>query len=609
MTELAEKGLLQNKVENTGTDSKTIHKNPLSNAPKEQWGNEIEFLFSCISLSVGLGNIWRFPYIAFQNGGGAFVIPYLIVLLIIGRPVYYLEVLIGQFSGKGCIKAFDMAPILKGVAAGQVLATGASITYYSSVMALTLRFLLASFSKVLPWSFCRPEWGSNCLENGFAENNTTDNVNKMSPAELYFQKDILREYPNINNGIGLPNWELVGCLALSWCIIGGVLIKGIKSSGKASYFLGVFPYVVLIILLIRAVTLPGALKGIIYFFKPQWKELLNPLVWYAAVTQVFFSLAICFGTLITYASYNNFKRNVYNDIVIITTMDSCSSIIAGCITFGILGNLAYQTGSSDIAKVVKGGAGLAFISYPDAIAKFEFIPQVFAVLFFLMLFVLGIGSTVGMGSCIIRVIRDQFVGSSPGILALVLSVSGFALSTIYMCPGGQFILNLVDFYGVSFTGLILAIGELIAVGWVYGIKRFCEDIKFMVGLNTGLYWRLCWGFITPGLMLAVLIYTLIDLKPLTYKNVDYPHIAHVFGWSLAALGLLQIPLWALYQFCLQNKNFSFNEKTLLLFKPSLSWGPTDVNIRDEYDNYRKNIENKEGNIKGFAIKNFSNLFN
>ncbi|XP_014085724.2 sodium-dependent nutrient amino acid transporter 1 isoform X2 [Bactrocera oleae] len=351
--------------------------------PKEQWGNEIEFLFSCISLSVGLGNIWRFPYIAFQNGGGAFVIPYLIVLLIIGRPVYYLEIILGQFSGRGCIKAFNMAPIMKGVAAGQVLATGASITYYSSIMALTLRFLIASFSKVLPWSYCREEWGDSCLNEttSVAFNGTQLNVlsherqTKMSPAELYFQKEILHEQDDIFNGLGMPNWELVGCLAVAWFIIGGVLIRGVKSSGKAAYFLGVFPYVVLLVLLLRAVTLPGAMDGIIYFFKPQWSELLNPLVWYAAVTQVFFSLAICFGTLITYASYNNFSRNVYKDIVIITTMDSCSSIIAGCITFGILGNLAFKTGAADVASVVKGGAGLAFISYPDAIAKLEFMPQ------------------------------------------------------------------------------------------------------------------------------------------------------------------------------------------------------------------------------------------
>ncbi|XP_032590911.1 sodium-dependent nutrient amino acid transporter 1 isoform X2 [Drosophila grimshawi] len=346
-----------------------------SKLPKEQWGNGLEFLFSCISLSVGLGNIWRFPYIAFQNGGGTFVIPYLIALLVIGRPVYYLEISLGQFRGGGVLRAFDLAPILKGVAAGQVLATGASITYYSSIMALTLRFLFASFSTVLPWSDCRESWGDDC-HNGSAAPNATG---KMSPAQLYFEREILHELHSIEDGLGAPNWELVASLAVAWLIIGGVLIRGIKSSGKAAYFLGVFPYVVLLILLVRALTLPGAWDGIVYFFKPQWRELLNPLVWYAAVTQVFFSLAICFGTLITYASYNNFNRNVYNDIVIITTMDSCSSIIAGCITFGILGNLAKETGITDIGSVMKGGTGLAFISYPDAIAKFEYVPQALAV--------------------------------------------------------------------------------------------------------------------------------------------------------------------------------------------------------------------------------------
>ncbi|XP_017839884.1 sodium-dependent nutrient amino acid transporter 1 isoform X2 [Drosophila busckii] len=351
---------------------------PASGAGGEQWGSGLEFLFSCISLSVGLGNIWRFPYIAFQNGGGTFVIPYLIALLVIGRPVYFLEISLGQFRGGGVLRAFDLAPLLKGVAAGQVLATGASITYYSSIMALTLRFLLASFSSVLPWSSCHPSWGTDCYDG--SANSSINATGKMSPAQLYFEREILHELPNIDNGLGMPNWQLVACLAVAWLIIGGVLIRGIKSSGKAAYFLGVFPYVVLIVLLLRALTLPGAWQGIVYFFKPQWRELLNPLVWYAAVTQVFFSLAICFGTLITYASYNNFNRNVYNDIVIITTMDSCSSIIAGCITFGILGNLAQQTGVEDIGSVVKGGAGLAFISYPEAIAKFEYVPQALAAL-------------------------------------------------------------------------------------------------------------------------------------------------------------------------------------------------------------------------------------
>uniref|UniRef100_W8B209 Transporter n=1 Tax=Ceratitis capitata TaxID=7213 RepID=W8B209_CERCA len=354
---------------------------------RDTWTNDIEFLMSCIALSVGLGNVWRFPFTALENGGGAFVIPYIIVLFLVGKPVYYMEMLLGQLSSRGSIKVFDFSPIMRGVGYGQVFGTAIVSTYYATLMALTLRYLIESCYPTLPWSYCREEWGDRCLNEttSAAANDSTMSslVNeqraKMSPAELYFQKEILHEQDDIFNGLGTPNWELVGCLAVAWCIIGGVLIRGVKSSGKAAYFLGVFPYVVLIVLLLRAVTLPGAMDGIIYFFKPQWSELLNPLVWYAAVTQVFFSLAICFGTLITYASYNNFSRNVYNDIVIITTMDSCSSIIAGCITFGILGNLAFKTGAPDVASVVKGGAGLAFISYPDAIAKFEFIPQVSAV--------------------------------------------------------------------------------------------------------------------------------------------------------------------------------------------------------------------------------------
>ncbi|KAL5287602.1 hypothetical protein ACFFRR_008475 [Megaselia abdita] len=568
-------------------------------AQGETWGNEIEFLFSCISLSVGLGNVWRFPFIAFQNGGGTFVIPYLIVLLLIGRPVYYLEIIIGQFSGRGCIKSFNFSPVMKGVACGQVMATGFSLTYYSSIMALTLRFLIASFSTVLPYSYCWPEWGVECLDDvmnpQLANMTNLTTVTGKSPAELYFLKEVLKEKSSIQDGIGYPEWSLVGCLLLSWVIISIVLIKGIKSSGKASYFLGIFPYIILILLLIRAVTLPGAIDGIIYFFKPQWDQLLNPLVWYAAVTQVFFSLAICFGTLITYASYNNFNRDVKKDLSIITTMDLFASITSGCITFGILGNLAAQTNAKDIATVVQGGAGLAFISYPDAISKFEFFPQIFAVLFFLMLFVLGVGSTVGMASCIIRVIRDQFTALPSWILTVFVGLIGFFVSLVYITPGGQFVLNLVDFFGVSFTGLVFAIGELVAVAWIYGVKRFCDDIYFMTGQKTGYYWRICWGILSPVMMIGVLIYFLVDLKELTYKDVKYPNSALTIGWTITTIALLQLPIWAIYSFFTQRYpgRDKFKDKFLQMWKPIRFWGPADPALNEEYLYYRSKIEHDE----------------
>lgn len=164
-----------------------------------------------------------------------------------------------------------------------------------------------------------------------------------------------------------------------------ILIKGVKSSGKFSYVLAIFPYIVLSILLTRALTLPGAWNGIKYFITPQWDKILEPQVWYAAVTQVFFSLSVCFGNIIMYSSYNKFSHNVYRDANIVTTLDTFTSLLAGCCIFGILGHLAHELGVEDVSKVVKSGAGLAFISYPETIAKMQF-SQFFSVVSFCQTF-------------------------------------------------------------------------------------------------------------------------------------------------------------------------------------------------------------------------------
>ena len=121
---------------------------------------------------------------------------------------------------------------------------------------------------------------------------------------------ILHESPNIDNGIGTPSWALALTLTFSWVVIISIVIRGIKSSGKAAYFLALFPYVIMLILLGRSLTLPGAFDGVLYFLKPQWDKLLDAKVWYAAVTQVFFSLTVCYGVILMYASYNNFEHNI-----------------------------------------------------------------------------------------------------------------------------------------------------------------------------------------------------------------------------------------------------------------------------------------------------------
>ncbi|EAT45066.1 AAEL003618-PA [Aedes aegypti] len=168
---------------------------------RDQWGKGIEFLMSCIAMSVGLGNVWRFPFIALQNGGGAFVIPYIIVLLLVGKPVYYMEMIIGQFSSRGSVKVYDCAPAMRGVGYGQVLSIAIVSTYYASLMATTLKYLFESFQKILPWATCDDSWAGFCIPSGDASlqkpsndtiaSNVTSVVQMSSSAELYYKYKVL----------------------------------------------------------------------------------------------------------------------------------------------------------------------------------------------------------------------------------------------------------------------------------------------------------------------------------------------------------------------------------------------------------------------------------
>ncbi|XP_030241857.1 sodium-dependent nutrient amino acid transporter 1 isoform X2 [Drosophila navojoa] len=558
------------------------------------WGKGVEFLMSCIAMSVGLGNVWRFPFTALDNGGGAFLIPYLIVLFLIGKPIYYLEMVIGQFSSRASVKVFDLCPAMKGVGIGQGFQVFMLSTYYASLVAIFCRYFVDSFHSPLPWATCRDEWGTNCInaapsdpideQNGILNN--TDRI--ISSSELYYIKEVLREKDQIADGIGLPNWELVIGLFVSWMCVFLIIRRGVKSSGKASYFLAIFPYVIMGVLLIRAVTLPGSLDGIYYFIKPDWNKILDPKVWYAAVTQCFYSLSVCFGNIIMYASFNKFGHNVHRDATIVTALDTATSLLAGFTIFGILGHLAHEIGTEDIGKVVRGGAGLAFISYPDAIAKFKQLPQIFSVLFFLMLFVLGIGSNIAMTSCTVTAIRDRFPNFKQWQCSLLIAVVSFVIGLMYITPGGQYMLTLVDFFGASMIALVLGIAELYTIGWIYGTDRLCKDIEFMLGRKVGLYWRLCWSIFTPLIMTIILIYFYATYEPLIYNNQPFPAWAYGIGWSITAFGVMQLPLWMLVAIIREPGN-TLGEKICGAFRPKKNWGPTDPLLREQYN---KQIEHE-----------------
>ncbi|KAJ9576849.1 hypothetical protein L9F63_006623, partial [Diploptera punctata] len=559
---------------------------------RQQWNNGVEFLMSCIAMSVGLGNVWRFPFTAFNNGGGAFLIPYIVVLLVIGKPIYYMEMALGQFISGGPVKAWNISPALKGLGYGQIFATTLVLTYYCSLMALTVFYLYNSFASELPWSTCDPSW-TDCFHSKKGENSSqmTNRTGMKSSSELYFYKSVLNEKSSIEDGIGAPDLRLTLCLFISWATIFIILVKGVRSSGKAAYFLALFPYVVLITLLIRGCTLPGAIDGIRYFFEPKWEELLNPKVWFSAVTQAFFSLGICFGAIIMYSSYNGFQHNVYRDALIVTSLDTFTSLLAGSTIFAILGNVMYETGNDDIRKVVQGGTGLAFVSYPDAIAKFDIVPQFFSVVFFLMLYALGIGSAVALAAAVISVVSDKFPDIKYWMITLAICTIGFLVGLVYITPVRRSIyLTLVDFYGANFTVFILAALEMVGIAWIYGMDNFCQDLEFMVGRKIGCYWRICWGIITPVLMIVILLYSIGTMKPETYKDKPFP--TPVYAWIQCSI-LLQFPIWAIVAFVRNNNQQSLFQVIKDSFQASKLWAPANSKTATEWKRFK---EERKGDI-------------
>jgi len=596
---------------------------------RQQWDNPIEFLLSCISMSVGLGNVWRFPFTAYENGGGAFLIPYIVVLMLVGRPLYFLELALGQFSSAGCVRVWDMVPAFGGVGYGQILATGCVTTYYCSLIALSIYYLVVSCYPILPWTECHQALEDSdkvCIPSGantseyitcYPSNETllnsticvksstslseineeTRNFTIISSAEQYFRAGVLKEKTDISLGLGLPDPTLAGCLAVCWLLLYMTLRKGVSSSGKVAYFTAIFPYLVMLTLLIRGLTLPGASQGLLFFFTPQWEKLGSLKVWYAAVTQSFFSLSVGFGTLTTYASYNKFRHNTSRDALIISFADTFTSLLAGTVIFSILGHLAYEL-DLPVEKVVKSGAGLAFVSYPEVLAKFDFVPQFFAVLFFLMLITLGLGSAVGFMSAVTTTICDSFPETNKKLIIKICCAVGYGIGLFYVTPGGQIMLEMVDYYGGTILILVLASVEIIAINWIYGTSMVTRDLNFMLNTNLSVYWRFCWGVLCPILLPLLFFYVLF-----TQAGVpSIPPTAQICGWILAILGMLIVPIHLLLS-VIGDEEGEFRQRLVNTIKsgmfcsrlkddftPNNSWGPSSLQEKKDWQIYQETTD-------------------
>ncbi|XP_013861691.1 sodium- and chloride-dependent GABA transporter 2 [Austrofundulus limnaeus] len=525
--------------------------------PRGQWSSKIEFLLAVAGQIVGLGNVWRFPYLCYKNGGGVFFIPYVLFLFTCGIPLFLLETSIGQYTKQGSITCWKkICPLFEGLGYGNQVVVLYSSIYYIVILAWAFLYLFSSFTSELPWASCRNSWNTEtCVEfdKRLDYFNKTFVENATSPVREFWERRVLNITGSIGE-MGNIRWDLTLCLLLSWIICYFCVWKGVKSTGKVVYFTATFPYVMLAVLLVRGLTLPGAIDGIQFYLYPDPSRLTDPQVWMDAGTQIFYSYAICIGCLIALGSYNKYNNNCYKDCVYLCLLNSGTSFVAGFAIFSVLGFMAYEQ-NMDISKVAESGPGLAFIAYPRAVAMMPF-PQLWAVFFFIMIILLGLDSEFVGLEAFVTGISDLYpaffhVGHRRKLLLLFVCVLSFFIGLVMMTEGGLYIFQVFDYYCCSgMTLLLFAILQSVCIGWVYGAERFYNNIEDMIGYRPISAIKYCLKYVTPVICMGTFIFSLVKYSPLKFNNtVEYPWWGYALGWVLTLSSTLMVPLRMLYNLC------------------------------------------------------------
>ncbi|XP_003227218.2 sodium-dependent serotonin transporter [Anolis carolinensis] len=518
---------------------------------RETWSKKMDFLLSVIGYAVDLGNVWRFPYICYQNGGGAFLLPYTIMAIFGGIPLFYMELALGQYHRNGCISIWrKICPIFKGIGYAICIIAFYIASYYNTIIAWALYYLISSFTDELPWTSCTNAWNTKNCTNYFSNRSIAWTDSSISPAEEFYTRHVLQVHRAKGlDDLGGISWQLTLCLLFIFTIVYFSIWKGVKTSGKVVWVTATFPYIILFILLIRGATLPGAWRGVLYYLKPDWQKLLSTEVWVDAAAQIFFSLGPGFGVLLAFASYNKFHNNCYQDALVTSAVNCMTSFISGFVIFTVLGYMA-EMRNEEVSEVAKDtGPSLLFITYAEAIANMP-ASTFFAIIFFLMLITLGLDSTFAGLEGVITAVLDEFPhvwSKRREIFALGFIVICFmgALSTLTF--GGAYVVKLFEEYATGPALIAVVFLESIAVSWFYGVAQFSRDVKEMLGFSPGWYWRICWVAISPIFLLFIICSFMSSVPELRLFDYTYPYWTMVLGYCIGTSSFICIPAYMVYR--------------------------------------------------------------
>lgn len=487
---------------------------------RDRWPSRASFVLAAVGSAVGLGNVWRFPYVAFKGGGGAFLIPYFIALFTAGIPMLILEMGLGQRLQ--CSAPLAFGKIRKGLEWFGWWAVGLSagiVIYYCTLMAWAWNYLYHSFSLA---------WGDN--------------------PENFYLKEVLHRTsgPQEIGGLVLP---IVLGMGLTWFLIYWILRKGVRRVGKVVLITVPLPLILLGILLLRGITLPGAIEGLRYYLTPNFSMLLEPKIWIMAYSQIFFSLSLASGIMIAYGSFLGKKAEITNSAFIAGLIDCGTSFFAGFAVFSTLGYLAY-TMNCPVESVTESGPGLAYIIYPTAINKLPALNSLFAIMFFIMLITLGIDSAFALQEAFTIGIHDKFKGSKEAITIGFCAVA-FLLGLIFTTHGGYYWFDIVDKWICDFGLVTAGLVQCLIIGYLYGIEDFRIYLNSISEIKLGRWWSFTLRYVAPAVLIIILAWNF-------YHEINEPYQGYP-QWTLMAGGWGMLVGFAVLGYFLYKKKSASEE--------------------------------------------------
>ncbi|XP_046569999.1 sodium- and chloride-dependent glycine transporter 2-like [Haliotis rubra] len=579
----------------------------ISKRPK--WSHKADYILSMVGYCVSLVNLWRFPYLCNRNGGGAFLIPFMVCLVLCGLPLFFLEVALGQFAGKSAMHIWGFCPLMKGLGISMTLLSALTLMYYPIVLSWSVYFLVQSCSQVLPWTSCGNWWNTpscvvtsaqkyhrlltndstvtgdivlhNITDDGQMRHTTvgTNTTLSHTAAEEFWQYNVLRISDGLDSVGGIQT-HLALCLMTGWMIVFLCIIRGIKSAGKVVYVTATLPYLLLIILLIRSLMLPGSDEGLLVYIRADFKKLTEIQVWLEACLQVFYSLGPAWGGLITMASFNKFDNNCLRDAILVTFVSEGTSMFGGLVVFTIIGFMAHEA-NVPVSEVVSSGPGLGFVTYPEALSRLP-VPQLWSFVFSLMLIALMLDTVFATVETVMSAIFDQYpwLRKKRIYLTAGFCVVAYFVGLVVTTRAGMYIFQLIDWYFAFLVLLTTAFLECVCVAWIYGIERFSDDIELMLGRRPPLFFKITWCYVTPLFMMTAFIFTLLQYSPPTYGKYKYPDYAATIGWILACIPVM--PVVVVMVTTLYRAEGSLKQRLLQSITPDSTWSPSDPQGRRNY---------------------------